>query len=149
MATVRQALKTHLLADATLAALLTGGVLDAEDLPLDGGSLSDIPLQNDGVRIKPFVVCRWRLTTPKEIIASSQRRTLELYFYQDVGYATIEAAQQHVKSILHQVKLLAADDAARYAFFNWQQDRGELPAPEFGNVASIMSRYSVDYLRSS
>lgn len=148
MAALREALKAHLLADSPLMALMTGGVLDAEDLPQAGGDMSTLPLEANGITIKPFIVPRWRLKKPGEIISISQYRTLELYFYADTGYSVIEPAMERVIGLLHRQRL-QADDVDGYAFFEWIQDRGEAPAPEFGNAASDMSRYTLGNLRRS
>lgn len=145
MATLREAVKALLAGDGALAALLTGGVLDADALPMDGGGVGSLPLAADGMSVRPFAVLRWRGANPREIVAVTERRTLEVYVYQERGYGVIEQAKRRIKSLLIRQRV-SADDAG-IAMFHWLQDMGELPAEEFGNLACEMSRFYVDYVR--
>jgi hypothetical protein len=145
MATLRTALLTHLQNDTTLAAWLTGGLFAAEVLPPDGGGAGSLPYAADGVSVKPFGIVRWRSATPKEIQRLTERRTVEIYLYQERGYTIIDPAKRRIKALMDG-QMLAADDAG-IAMFHWITDLGELAAPEFGNLACDMSRYYVDYTR--
>jgi len=145
MPPLREALKAHLTSDSTLTALLTGGVLDADALPMDGGGAGSLPLAVDGVSVRPFAVLRWRGTSAKEIPWKTERRTLEVYIYQERGYDIIEQAKRRIKGLLIR-QMVKADDAA-ICMFHWVQDSGEFASPELGNLACEMSRFFVDYIR--
>lgn len=145
MVTLRAALMAHLSSDSRLTALLTGGILDADALPMDGGGAGSLPLAADGVSVKPFAVVRWRGSAPKEIPWATERRTVEIYVYQERGYDIIEQAKRRIKALLIR-QMVKADDAA-ICMFHWVQDTGEFPAPELGNLACEMSRFVVDYVR--
>ena len=142
MAYLRAVLKTYLNADAALMTLLPGGVLDTDELPEGASSIQDVP--HNGPQITPFAMLRWRGATPKEIVSFTERRSVEIYFYQHRGYATIERAKRRVKTILERT-MLPADDAG-IAMFHWAHDTGEFPADELGRASADMSRYYVDYV---
>ena len=100
MATLAETLKSGLLADATLTALLPGGVVDAEDLPYDGGGVRSVPRLPDGVVAATFALIRWRssnATGPSAV--QGELAFLEIYAYQDTGYAEVEAAMTRMKSL--------------------------------------------------
>lgn len=144
MATLRETLKTYLNADTALKALLTGGVLDADDLPKGAASIRDVP--HVGGQVTPFAVIRWGGVSPKEITVSTrtERRSVEIYLYQHRGYGTIESAKRRLKALLHRKALPATD--AGIAMFHWAQDTGEFPADELGGASADMSRFYVDYV---
>jgi len=78
------------------------------------------------------------------VVSLTERRSVEIYFYQHRGYATIERAKRRVKTILERT-MLPADDAG-IAMFHWAHDTGEFPADELGRASADMSRYYVDYV---
>lgn len=95
MADLRTALRTYLLADDALSDILTGGIFDAQTTDAEGADTSWIPRNpDDDVRILPFAVVRFRSTASKEIISTSRRRFVEIYFYAYYGYTQIEAAKK-------------------------------------------------------
>ena len=143
MATLRETLKTFLNADSSLTTLLTGGVLDATELPKGASAIRDVP--NDGLKIKPFAMLRWRSTSEKEIIGLTERRGLDIYLYQHRGgYATIDSAKRRIKTLLRR-KQLSADDADG-AMFHWDgHDLDEFSADELGGASACMTRFYVDY----
>lgn len=146
MADLRTALREYLLADATLSAILTGGIYDAQTTDAEGADTSWIPRDPvNGVTLAPFAIIRFRGETPTEVIARTERRFVEIYFYQGYGYTQIERAKRRVKEILHRQQVQAED--AGIAMFHFVQGRGEMPAPEYENAASDMNRYYVDYVR--
>ena len=143
MATLRENLKAFLNADTSLIALLTGGVLDTTELPEGASSINDVP--NDGLKIIPFAMLRWRSTSEKEIPGVTERRSVEIYLYQHRGYATIERAKRRIKTVLNR-KQLPSDDAD-IAMFHWGgHDLDEFPANELGGTSACMTRFFVDYV---
>lgn len=146
MATARAALKTYLNADATLAALLTGGVKDEDDFTFDEGGANEVPRETDGVRIKPFAYVRWRVSNVTEIIAASERQTVQLYLYQRSGKSTIESAVKRLKTLLHRHQL-TADDKALLMFHYQMSNTGLPPADELGGASMGLVQFYTDFTR--
>jgi hypothetical protein len=144
MATQREALKSYLEADGTLASFLTGGWMDGNDFE-ERLQQNKIPRESDGTRIKPFGVIRWRTSRPTEIVRSSERRTLEMYFYQQTGFEIIESAIKRTKAILHRKQIQS--DTEGLCMYHWQQHIGEIPAEELGFVSCELVRFYTDFTR--
>lgn len=146
MTTLRTAVKELLEADAMLSALLTGGVLDADDLPRDGGGVDYAPRDATGVRIAPFAVLRWKQSTPFDSQhVRAEKQTLEVYLYADSGYSTIESAANRVKSILHQSQVNGDDRSLVTVLYVYQSS--ELVADELNQCPMQFQRYEVSYVR--
>lgn len=141
MAVLRDVLRTTLAGDATLAALLTGSVLDVSTMPPDQGGAGDAPRAANGV-IKPHARVKmiggpamepWRL--------SPKLTSVEIYVYQAKGYATIDAAIARIGEMLHD-RYLNADDFALahliHAYFS-----PDLVADELGGAAMRFTRFSL------
>lgn len=144
MATLRAAFKARLVADTALMTLLTGGITDAADTDPDGGSASEAPRETDGIRLKPHAKIRWRAANtfaPQTL--GPLRQTVEIYIYQDRGYATIEAAAKRLKALLHDT-YMSADDA-KLNHIVLTTISGELPAPEYGDAPLKIVRFSVTH----
>ena len=146
MATLEAGLKTFLNADAALAAILTGGILDTDDdLFREDVSASKAPRETDGVTLKPFAFIRWRTELPTEIRAYSERHTLEIYLYQHAGYVTIRQAKARLKALLDR-KTIASDNYGM-GMFHWRGGTNEFPAVELGNASGAITRWYVDVTR--
>ncbi len=146
MATLREELLSLLNDDPDLTALTPGGWFDANEVFRDGVHVSNAPYEADGVTLQTFGVLRWRGSNPAEIARYSERRTVEVYFYADVGYGAIEAAKARVKELLDG-QTVSGDDFGARTFF-WMTDGGETPADELGGASSDMSRYYVILTRT-
>lgn len=144
MSTLRTVFKTLLQNDAALLALLTGGVSDAADHDIDGGSADSAPRAADGVTLLPHAKIRWRSATPLEPFALAPlRQTVEVYVYQHKGFTVIDAAVLRLRALLHNTYLQADDTKLNHvALVNTS---GELPAPEYGNAPCRIVRFSVTY----
>ena len=140
MATMRDALRAFLNADATLTALLPGGFVDANSLPSEW-SISDVP--RDGAMITPFAVLRWRGAVPTEIDLS-ERRTVEIYIYQHKGYDIIEQAKRRIKTILNRTKV-SSDDAG-ICMYHKLPDLHDFSAEEIGGAAASGCKFYTDYI---
>lgn len=151
MTTIEAVLKTTLANDATLAAILTGGVMDASDMPFDGGGTDTVPRQTDGVTAKPFAIIRWKDSTSTGAIKRIQGElgTVEIYFYQDTGFDQIELAVARVKALLNLRELSASN--RQLAYFEYGFTSGEVDgqalSEELGNIACKFSRYFVTQIR--
>lgn len=98
--------KTLLEADATLLALATGGVWDFDETGRMGlGRTNTTAAFTDG-KIKPCVLLKLRSSVPFGEIADdaaqivSARDMLEVWAYQDIGYATIKSMLDRVYTLL-------------------------------------------------
>jgi hypothetical protein len=145
MAMLREALRTYLLADATLSAILTGGIWDAQTTDQYGADTDWIERDPvNGVTIAPFAILRFGAESSTEVVARSERRFMEIYFYQAYGFSLIEAAISRTKAILHRKRVQADDADAFFVFVTGSRDSS---APEYENAAVRMSRYYCDYIR--
>jgi hypothetical protein len=140
MADVRDTLRAALAADVTLAALLTGGIYDANVMNADGLPVATAYDAN-GI-LKPSLVVRWRGGVPGSILEFTETRTCELYFYSQQGYSVISQAQARCKVLLHR-KQLPSVTGTGLNYFEWVNDLGEYQADELHGAAADMSRYSV------
>lgn len=145
MATQRDALRVYLEADPTLTGILTGGIYDASELDQNGLPDGGLLMDARG-RYLPWVVIRWRTANATEIIRHSERRFVEVYFYDQTGYANIEAAKRQVKALLDGHPVGGADDAQMNTF-HWVSDLGDFVADEYEGAAADRSTYYVDYTR--
>lgn len=148
MASLRDTIRLALEGDATLTAILTGGVYDASELDREGLSLSDVSKQADGVRIKPTAVLRWRGSNPtdqSDFIPGVESRFMEVWVYADQGYATIDSAIRRIKTLLDLHYFTSDNEGLTY--LRWAGDIGEIEAPELGNATADRSRYQIILVR--
>jgi hypothetical protein len=149
MVALRALIKQTLEADAPLMVLLPGGILDADELPRDGGGSASAPRQADEIRINPFAIVRTRdgNRTQMEIPARvTERETYEIYLYQDVGYDVIEQAIRRVIAVLNNQYLNATDRALAHLLYTFTS--GEIPAEEFENAPCRFVRFQVNSIQS-
>jgi len=139
--TLRGELKDYLNDDATLGELLTGGVLDATDLPQGNYGISNVPHEGrSSSRLPSFA----GVAAPRrKIIGQTERRNLEIYLYQALGYDIIDPARRRIKAILNRVQL-PADDAGIGMFSLGTRTR-RFYAEELGGASGYLCRYYVDY----
>lgn len=144
MASISAVVRVALENTSALTTLLTGGIFDASELGRLGLSPSTSGLYNGDV-LKPCAVIRWRATNPygPHYGPQSQRRSVEIYVYEDDGYNTIESALYLIKQTLHRTQL-DADNGGLW-WVNWTYTSGELDAPELGNAAMQFARFEVIY----
>jgi hypothetical protein len=103
------AAKALLEADATLLATATGGIFDFDETGRMGIGRTNTPGAFDQTNetIKPCVLVKVRSSVPDYILADdtnqlvSFRHTLEVWFYQDSGFTTIETMRDRVYALLH------------------------------------------------
>lgn len=141
---IRTDIRETLEGDATLVAILTGGIYDASELPMDGLTPSSAPGAFTGVRLNPCAVIRFRGSNETEIIGSSRRRFMEIYFYQQVGMDQIDAAAARCRVLLHHAKQFTTDGGQVY-YTTWVDSSGDMVADELDGAAMAFSRYYVDY----
>jgi hypothetical protein len=111
MTEVIDAVKTLLSADATLTGYLTGGIYTRHELGKAGlkeGNPSAAWAINDGLKeLQPCLVVNIRSNTPDGERADvpsqtvSVTSTLELWFYDDDSYSTINQARNRCYALLH------------------------------------------------
>lgn len=97
MATLRAAIKTLLEADATLMAILTGGIHDRTEI---SPKLTPDAYDDRG-DLKPCAVLRMSSATPKGTFDNAADQYFQLYFYQKKGdYDEIDAAMARAWTLL-------------------------------------------------
>lgn len=112
MSAVRDAIKAVLAADTGaggVATLLTGGIYDWDEtgrLGISRDNTATADAFDTNGKVKPCALLKTRSEQPDGPIddpapAQSVREMLELYLYQDDGYATIESAADRAWSLLH------------------------------------------------
>jgi len=104
--------KTILEADVALVALATGGIYDYAETGPNGISRTTTPDAFDSNEIiEPCILLKSRGSTPDLQLVDegtqylSTREALECWFYEDTGYANIEAMRDRVYTLLHAVQL--------------------------------------------
>lgn len=148
MASLRDTLRLALQADATLTAILTGGIWDAATLDREGLSLADVAKDTNGVRIKPAAVLRFRGSNPtdqSDTIVGAESRFFEVWVYADSGYATIDSAIRRIKALFDLHYFTSDNEGLTY--LRWAGDIGEIEAPELGNATADRSRYQIILVR--
>lgn len=148
MAPLRATLTTRLTGDATLMALLPGGVLDPSVLPQDGGGAGSVPREADGVRIRPFAILRSGTDSSyqgEDRLLSAGSEFWEVYLYQDIGYSTIDAAVGRIKTLLHDTYVTADDRAIAHVLYTFTS--ADLVADELGGCPMKLCRYQVIHIR--
>lgn len=128
MASDAKEIVDYLSTDATLVALLTGGLYCLEDVGQEGITFSNTPSAWDGPNLKPCLVVKGRDTMPtREIVdeveqVMSYRRIIQIFIYAELGEDTLEQAAQLVYNNLQNkspftgaVMILFGGDAGRQA----------------------------------
>jgi len=148
VATLRTIVRTTLAADATLMALLTGGLKDWDTAGRTGLTLKNAVKEADGIRIKPVAVLTW--STESKSMSSygptrGRQRFFQLWAYADSSYATIEQMLRRAEVVLDR-KQVTADDA-RLCFIHYVDDGPDGVADELGGALMRTSRYFVEVTR--
>lgn len=87
--------------DATLAAILTGGVYRAQEISRQATAAAF-----DGNKeLKPCALVKQETATPWGVHRDSGRLYVVIYFYDRHGYTNTEAARRRVYALLHRVKV--------------------------------------------
>jgi len=143
---IRTDIRETLEADTDLTDILTGGIYDASELPMDGLTPSAVPSAYTGARLKPCAVIRFRNETETQIIGHSRRRFFEIYFYQNVGQDQIDLARARCRVLLHRAKQFTTDgENGQVYYVTWVENSGDLVADELNGAAMSFSRHYIDY----
>lgn len=146
--TLKQALKARLSGDATLAAIAMGGVHDPESLGRQELELKDITAINSPL-IKPAVFIRWTTEDPFDVPAiNAVRAFVEIYFFQDKGYASCQSMRERVWLLLHQQRVsFDAPAGWHLGVFIWAGDVLQMQDDSLGGASMERSRYEVHLTR--
>jgi hypothetical protein len=150
MTTLHEDVKAAI-ASAT-SSILTGGIFDSNEIygddAVDGGgyqwAIDQDLFDTDGVTLISHGIIRWRENNAYQIEnpkLAAEREFFEIYLYQDMGYATIDAAKVAIKAALHDEILYPSDRGLAhllYATFSI-----ELKAPEYANKPMKFVRFSI------
>jgi hypothetical protein len=146
--TLKQALKTLLSGDATLIALATGGVHDPDSLGRQELELKDVTATNSPL-VRPAVFIRWTTEDPMDVaVINAVRAFVEIYFYQDAGYATCQQMRERTWSLLHQKRVTFDYPTGwRMTAFIWAGDVIHMQDDSLGGASMERSRYEVHLTR--
>lgn len=105
-----------------VATLLAGGIYDVAEagrIGLSRDNTATSGAYDANGKLRPCVFIRSRSEVPDLVVddpapATSVRETVELWFYQDDGFGTIEAAETRAFRILHRVRLPATRHTVYY-----------------------------------
>lgn len=147
MATLRAAVKTALTADATLMAILTGGINDFEGYGRLGLTPSNATYAADGITLLPCAVITWSTETPAMETYSGQgrRRFMQLWVYSHASYATIDSALRRAETVLHRLKI--STDDVRQALLIYANDGPDYVDDTMQGALARFSRYAVQFSR--
>lgn len=138
-------IKTLIALDATLVALMTGGIYEFTALPPNGIKPSTLAAAyTNGKTLKPLCVVRGRNPVPFSRIKDARtqfrpvRQAVEFYLYadRDAGYTLLKAARDRIYTLLDQ-KRVAGSWKLLYA------DALEYPDPDLNNACTIKLEYTV------
>lgn len=152
MATYKAAIKATLTGDATLMALLTGGIYLRDDLGRLGlhpdNTANAAAYDTLTGKLKPCAVLVFSTANEREIANYTKRRFFSIYFYDDGDYLTIEQAKRRVEVLLSpQGGTVHSATDAGLAATHWANDGAEFTADELGGAMGMFSRYYVDLTR--
>lgn len=146
MATLQDTVRLYLEGQISLTMILTGGIFDASEMDREGMDLETV---RDATtkRLKPWAELRWRGSNPTGPTdrLNAETRFLEVWLYEDMGYANIEAAKRIVKQLLHR-KVFAADNYG-LVWLRWAGDLGEFVADEMGGASGDRCRFELTLTR--
>lgn len=98
MASRENAFATRMEADATLMAVLTGGVYEAGEIGVEGISRETTPAAFSSGYLLPSALVRQRTLVPDGIVYdeleqdTSLRQVVEIWLYEDTGFTNIDLA---------------------------------------------------------
>ena len=143
MATLRAAVKAPLTGDATLMAILTGGLNDFEGYGRLGLTPENAQYEADGITLKPQAVLTWGTETPvlDSYGVQGMNRFFQLWVYDHDSPALIETALDRARVVLHR-RQVTTDDA-RTALILFANHGPDFVADELQGAAGRFSRYSV------
>lgn len=150
MATLHDTVKS-LLASAT-ASVLTGGVFDANDTnDFDWGGWDWAKGQGlvSNMKLIPHGKLRWQDSNAfqsEHPALGAERENVELYIYDQLGYAVIDQAIPLAKAALHN-KLVENTDDRQLARVLMTFVSGEMMAEEYSNRPMKFMRFSITHIR--
>jgi hypothetical protein len=149
MATLKADIKTAIAAATT--AILTGGIFDSNEIyadnDTDGGGYdwaNGQGLFTNGVTLVPHGIIRWREANAYQADSpklAAEREFFEIFLYQDMGYAVIDAAKVAIKAALHELILYPTD--RQLAHIQFATFSTELKAPEYAMKPMKFLRFGV------
>lgn len=123
---------TRMLADATLTAILTGGVFKTETVGLEGVTRETTPAAFSSGYLLPCALVRQRALIPDGIVEddieqdTSVRQVVEIWLYEDRGFTSIDSAANRLFVLFQGYQF---SDAFPVKLVNWidrQRDMGAL-----------------------
>lgn len=130
--------KTRMTGDATLMAILTGGVFVSGETGRDGLTRGDIA-GSDGW-IRPAALVRERAVVPdgwvhdQEAQHASARQVVEIWLYEDASYAAIDAAMNRLYTLFQGYMFTDTYPIEWIGGINRQRDEGSLLGASLGRI---------------
>lgn len=143
MSHLHQAIYTLLHDDSTLGSLATGGVHDAESVGRRGLTRAALAGSNS-VPIQPALYLHWPNAVPfggGEVGVQAERVYLEVYAYQDTGYAATQAMRARVMALLHRQRVTLEEGWCFIIL--WRGDVTQQRDEGLGGVSMERSRYEM------
>jgi len=149
MADIYAATKALLAADATLTDITDfNGVIDDDDVGKEGLSRSDLQ-SGSTPRIVPTIYLNWTTSAPisraPQVMKGASSGVqgvsefLEVYFYENKGYSTIETMRRRVWVLLNQQRV-SIDTDYLYNFI-WRGDVKRRKDERLGDIPMERSRF--------
>jgi hypothetical protein len=144
----RATFRTRLTGDATLVALLTGGIYDRDTTTTNMLNLEYLG-RNGGLTaegaLKPFAYLQWA-TGQAANRFRDERHRLDIYVYEQDGDAVIEPAVRRIKDLLHRWNAPDnADESIMDVVFD--MNGPEFIDPDLGNANGRFVRFQVQLVR--
>lgn len=124
--------KAVLAADATLMAILTGGVFASEDVGVEGISRETTPGAFSSGYLKPCALVKQRveMVTPDveefDSLYISTSQIVEIWLYEDRGYSSIDSAKSRILTLLNGKILTQSFEMKLAMIVHRQRDLGAL-----------------------
>lgn len=119
-----EAVYAFLIADATLMAILTGGLWNA--LTVGEISRQNTPgAFNGGGEILPCGLIKDETITPWGPNLNSARSYFVIYLYQNFSYAQIDLARKRIYTLLHRNKVVPTDGTGLYQILHGNDVLGQ------------------------
>lgn len=149
MATLKEDVKAAI--ETATSSILTGGIFDSNEIygddAVDGGGYQwakDQGLFSNTI-LAPHGIIRWREANAYQIEhpkLAAEREFFEIFLYQDMGYAVIDAAKVAIKAALHDKYYYPSD--RELAHLLYVMFSTELKADEYGGLKPMkFLRFSI------
>lgn len=151
--TIETSIVTHLEADATLTALLTGGLYSSTETGRLGISIDSTPDAYDNGFLLPCAIVKARALTPTNELADADgqfmttRQVIEVWLYDDgrADYSTLEAARSRIYALLQDQH----EDITGAVSIQWAGNLDDLRDETLHNACLLRQDWQVNSYKST